>query len=648
MKFRERSFRQQPQVRTTKAASSAFLCKSSNRVAGLTQASTSLFNNGDSVNGEDVIVLHPGSRYLRLGRATDTLPQTIPHCLARIKRSLPKRHFTLDEPTTDLVDVEEQHEFVAKLREGAKIKHNTSAQQQCSNFNSDAQWNTLSEHKDTKRIEWMDTAEAGQVVIGEDALSVDLVTFTLMHPIVRGELNLSMCSSVQEYIDELCFLWTSAINQRLNIAPSQLTEYRILLVVPDILSKESADLLAHVCLRMMSCKALTILHESLCTTYGAGIPRACIVDMGAQRISIACVEDGSIQSQSRICLNYGGDDISAYLLQLLKASSFPLADCRITRQYHLAMLDDLKAQILTMDITKCGLKEVPVVLREFNQLAQSTVIKIYDESILAATCVFFPETLNLTLSDKSTIQQDLTGVIVVFSHWKSSIPVHVTDSRRSEEDLQEAKILKYWNVANTQLNYEPPVADATGEKPTSINSSPPAAAAGSSDLSVPPIDIMDIDESNALVDKEVLPLDVAIICSILSLFKAIPNQDSMTEDDVTAAKTTRQEKIRRMFQSILVVGGGVAIIPGMLEALALRIMGLFQNVASEQFNTKPEDEMTLEQVSVLPAPREMDPRDLCWKGASVAGRLEAIKECWITREEWEAYGTDLFLDRALL
>ena len=34
-----------------------------------------------------VIIIHPGSLYLRIGRVSDTFPSTIPHCIARRRTS---------------------------------------------------------------------------------------------------------------------------------------------------------------------------------------------------------------------------------------------------------------------------------------------------------------------------------------------------------------------------------------------------------------------------------------------------------------------------------------------------------------------------------------------------------------------------------
>lgn len=43
--------------------------------------------------------------------------------------------------------------------------------------------------------------------------------------------------------------------------------------------------------------------------------------------------------------------------------------------------------------------------------------------------------------------------------------------------------------------------------------------------------------------------------------------------------------------------------------------------------------------TVIPPPRDMDPRVLAWKGMSVLARLESAQEMWVPRHEWSVFGT---------
>jgi actin-related protein 8 len=57
---------------------------------------------------------------------------------------------------------------------------------------------------------------------------------------------------------------------------------------------------------------------------------------------------------------------------------------------------------------------------------------------------------------------------------------------------------------------------------------------------------------------------------------------------------------------------------------------------------------SIERVEVLPAPRELDPQLLVWKGASVMSKLDTAKDMWIGAKEWEETGARCFRERALI
>ncbi len=37
----------------------------------------------------------------------------------------------------------------------------------------------------------------------------------------------------------------------------------------------------------------------MCATFGAGVPSACVIDVGDQKTSVSCVEDGISHKQTR-------------------------------------------------------------------------------------------------------------------------------------------------------------------------------------------------------------------------------------------------------------------------------------------------------------------------------------------------------------
>lgn len=47
------------------------------------------------------------------------------------------------------------------------------------------------------------------------------------------------------------------------------------------------------------CVAIIVHQESVCATFGSGLSSACVVDVGDQKTSLSCVEDGVSHRNSR-------------------------------------------------------------------------------------------------------------------------------------------------------------------------------------------------------------------------------------------------------------------------------------------------------------------------------------------------------------
>jgi actin-related protein 8 len=42
----------------------------------------------------------------------------------------------------------------------------------------------------------------------------------------------------------------------------------------------------------------------------------------------------------------------------------------------------------------------------------------------------------------------------------------------------------------------------------------------------------------------------------------------------------------------------------------------------------------MEKVQIIPPPKEVDPRVLAWKGASVLGKMDGVSDLWVTPSDW--------------
>jgi actin-related protein 8 len=105
----------------------------------------------------------------------------------------------------------------------------------------------------------------------------------------------------------------------------------------------------------------------VCATWGGGSSQACVVDVGAQKTSVTCIEDGLILPASRylaklvpysqvyrafvfrINIKYGGDDAVFVLYQLLmNRTNFPYKECDLSRSYDRIILEHLYESFCTL------------------------------------------------------------------------------------------------------------------------------------------------------------------------------------------------------------------------------------------------------------------------------------------------------------
>ena len=52
-----------------------------------------------------------------------------------------------------------------------------------------------------------------------------------------------------------------------------------------------------------------------------------------------------------------------------------------------------------------------------------------------------------------------------------------------------------------------------------------------------------------------------------------------------------------------------------------------------------------DRVGAISNTRDVHPRWMSWKGGCIAARLEAERDHWITRREYDIFGMQAFLDR---
>ena len=134
----------------------------------------------------------------------------------------------------------------------------------------------------------------------------------------------------------------------------------------------------------MGFRSVTVLQESVGATFGAGVSMSTVVDIGAQKTSIACVEDGMIIESTRLHLPFGGDDISKFFLDLLMDVSFPYQSFNLnSRLLDESLASDLKERYCTNNESDLAVNLYDFYVRGPGNPTLHFKFKVYDEVLLA-------------------------------------------------------------------------------------------------------------------------------------------------------------------------------------------------------------------------------------------------------------------------
>lgn len=140
---------------------------------------------------------------------------------------------------------------------------------------------------------------------------------------------------------------------------------------------------------------------------------------------------------------------------------------------------------------------------------------------------------------------------------------------------------------------------------------------GEKDVAAVPIHpLTEMIKTAALRDRTLpcIPLDEAIALSI------------------EHAARSDERKMRDFFGGIIPIGGGS------------QTAGFRPFLEEELQNSVPKFS---KEILIGPAPREIDPQVLVWKGASVFGKLSVTNDSWISGLEWDRLGSRVLAYKCL-
>ncbi|KAJ1305045.1 hypothetical protein OPQ81_000085 [Rhizoctonia solani] len=319
-----------------------------------------------------IIVIHPGSQNLRIGFASDALPKTIPMTLAtrfpqtesEQYEALPRRQF--EAKTSEEQYGEDWSKKYTKQSSDLKIdmrankrKVLPNSKELVVNYNRRADPEIIPVHNDPLQVEWTDVRG-----VPDDSNP----KFKLWWPMQCGWLNEDDYTSKEHLYDDFETLLDKAIRQELGLNKnSAWKQYSCVFVIPDLYDKRYVEQALRSCMNWFEFSKVCFIQESMAATFGAGYTQACVVDVGAQKTSITCVEDGLCLEDSRINLKYGGYDVTETFIKMMLFDNFPYADINLRRRHDFLLAEELKIKHCTMTQAEISVQLFQFHLRAPNQ-----------------------------------------------------------------------------------------------------------------------------------------------------------------------------------------------------------------------------------------------------------------------------------------
>lgn len=541
------------------------------------------------------IILHPGSRYLRIGRPSDSVPHTILHAIARKRRSgIPAYNdpFLVPQAKLDGDAVQELEECrlkVSHILQSSLMSDGSrrfaTPPQQIAVYNKRIQ--PVQDEDGDPSPPWVYTDK--EYIVGDEILSLHpSLEYNVHFPIVRGDLNIhsGLGGSISAVLADLETIWGHCISTVLNVPLKDLKFYRAVLIITDIYNRDHVKKLTNLLLNGLGFGGCFVLQDHVAATFGAGLGYACVVDVGDQKTSVSCVEDAISHPTTRLRLDYGGGDVTQVFYWLLKKCGFP-HQVNLSKKLDAMLLNKLKHEFCHVNLNECGAQEKTFSVHSPGEIPSTYTIQMGDELIVAALGLFYPDLLKITGPKGTITQKPNPGD---------------PDDPFDENYLRETSRRGGREAAEAMEVGGGEGADA-GEEDIVVDDQPLPPA------QVPPLTSVRNDSSGT---EKLFSLEQAILTSI----------DRCQSDEMK----------RKMYSSILIVGGGAkfkSIGKWLHSRLTLQIPVAYRP----------------EQIEIITRAKDMDPCMTAWKGAALMTCLEGSNELWIQQAEWNKHGVKILREK---
>lgn len=625
-------------------------------------------NEDEASNGAKTVVIHLGSQNMRIGLANDALPKTVPMVIARLApqsesesndgEPAPKRARLSNGQTPPEPEKRFGEEFAKKfsgLSNELKVRMRMNkrkvlpqSREMVTSYNRRNTYETITDFNDTMRIDWTDVSQKPKYVTGKAALRIPDLSeprYKLHWPIQNGWINERDYNSKRFLYDDLQLIIEDAIKDQLELklrTREDCAQYSCVLVIPDYYERTYVTGLLDMAITEFGFGRVCFIQESLAASFGAGFTTCCIVDIGAQKTSISCVEDGMIIDNSRVNLKYGGRDITEAFVKMIIHNHFPYSELNLNRRYDFQLAEELKQKFLTMTEADVSVQLYDFHLRAPDQETRKYTFKIYDEVILAPMGLFKPTVFDdngklvgrRKLVDKSydiydgrpndpssTAQAEILSAIapeeVLTSTLKPNGKANGIVNGLKEDSAVESRRPSFSNIKEMDATPQP----STASSPARVidgTPQPEETEGGVARDEKPKVEEVVEEEPLSIERRDdvlpVYPLPNAIVTSITHAARGSP------------------QKTSDLLSGIMLTGGS-SIISGLNQHLEDTLRGILPGYSKDILIGRP--------------PRELDPQVVAWKGGAVFGRMSRTNDCWINGFLYERLGERILAHKLL-
>lgn len=367
--------------------------------------------------------------------------------------------------------------------------------------------------------------------------------------------------------------------------------FKAVLIINDIYNRKRVKELTNTIFKM-GFSACFLVQSGVAATFGSGLPYACVVDIGDQKVQISCVDEGISLPNTRVALKFGGADVTMAFFWLLQKISFPYKECVPSNNQDAVLLNHLKETSCHLDLDVCGSQEKSFIINRPGQSPIRYVLQVADELLIASLSLFFTDLLKLTLGntnrDKIVHIQKTLGQDFDAEDCFNAEFLRETGRRGNTKDQAEST----FNANDTAMDVDDDIDARLDE----------------ADKDLQRLYANDFQTSTG----QVIGLDSAIIQSI----EHLPNE----------------ELKKKMYNCLILVGGGSKI-----NGLSRWLHNKIQQSIPVNYRTENQD--------IISTPKDVDPANVVWRGAAVMCNLEASEELWIMKDDYDTYGVKILREK---